>query len=188
MINRLRNWRLLLSRPWRQPKKLTDVSVTEFRVTLYDIDVNLHLTNTQYPKFLDIGRFRWFFEMGLVPLILRRGLRTVLSSQTVTFIREIKPFSKVRLESRVLYWDRKYFYMEHRFLVKGQLHCKAFARIALLQNGRLKSLDNVMQQRDKFFKRPEREYPTPDLAPEITAKTELLSLMKQAEEKYQMPS
>ncbi|MDF1764196.1 MAG: thioesterase family protein [Oleibacter sp.] len=192
MINYLRYFLLLFNVPWRFDAKksqqtLYGISVTSLRVMPWDIDLNLHLTNSRYPAFLDIVRTKQFFELGIISLFVRGGWTTVLASQTVTFIREIKPFEKIRIESKLLYWDDKYFYVEHRWLVKNKLHCKAIARVAMIHKGKVQSLGSMLKARDKMNRLTERDYPAPHLklglssVPEVDAKIELLSRLRDSE-------
>lgn len=166
---------------WNDNKDPLAMTTYKFRVMPWDMDLNLHLTNTRYPAFIDVGRVQWFAEIGLLPLIMSNGWRTVVASQTVTFVREIKPFTKVDIESRVLYWDRKYLYSEHRFLVEGKLHCKALGRIALVRGGRVRSFSSLLQSIDKYHGREPGEYIAPEPTPEIQAKIDLLTLKRDAE-------
>lgn len=166
---------------WNDNKDPLAMTTYKFRVMPWDMDLNLHLTNTRYPAFIDVGRVQWFAEIGLLPLIMSNGWRTVVASQTVTFVREIKPFTKVDIESRVLYWDRKYLYSEHRFLVEGKLHCKALGRIALVRGGRVRSFSSLLQSIDKYHGREQGEYIAPEPTPEIQAKIDLLTLKRDAE-------
>jgi len=166
---------------WNDNKDPLALTSYKFRVMPWDMDLNMHLTNTRYPSFIDVGRVQWFAEIGLLPLIFGDGWRTVVASQTVTFVREIKPFAKVNVESQVLYWDRKYMYSEHRFLVDGKLHCKALGRIALVRGGRVRSFGTLLQALDKHHGREVQEYTAPEPTPEVQAKIDLLSLKRDAE-------
>ena len=172
---------------WNDSRNALDLTRYSFRVMPWDMDLNMHLTNTRYPALIDVGRVQWFAEIGLLPLIMKGGWRTVVASQTITFVREIKPFAKVDIESRVLYWDRKYLYSEHRFLVGGKLHCKALARIALVRGGRVRSFSSLLQALDKYHGREVLEYEAPLPSAEIQAKIDLLNLKRQAEMERQPP-
>lgn len=123
-------------------------SCQNFRVWPFDCDLNLHLTNGVYPLWLDLARTRWLLEIGVAPLFIRHGWRSVLASQTVTFVREIPPFASVQLETQVLHWDRKYLYLQHKFMVKGKLHASAIARIAMLKGGRVRGFDSMLRAID----------------------------------------
>lgn len=182
MIQLLRSAFMLLRRPWANKKAELAVYHHHFRVMPWDCDLNFHLTNGRYPQWLDLARTEFFLRIGAGPLFVRNGWRSVLASQTITFVREIKPFEPVDVESRILHWDKKYFYMEHRFMVRGRLHAKALARIAMLKQGKIRSFGSMLQtiaRRDK----PDAVQPEPPPAPlEVLAKIELLGAKRIAEE------
>ena len=178
MSQLLRYLRLLASRPWRQRRDPLLVSEQHFRVMPWDCDFNFHLTNGRYPVWLDLARTRYLIEMGCTPLFVKHGWRSVLASQTLTFIREIPPLADVTLRSKVLHWDRKYLYMEHRFLVDGRLHATAIARIAMLKGGRVRSFSAML---DAIYGNA-RQFESPDLPAQVAAKVALLNAKKQASE------
>jgi len=187
MVQLIRNLLLAVRRPWRRRQSVLSVFRCRFRVMPWDCDLNLHLTNTRYPAWLDIARTDFFVRTGTVPLFIKSGWRSVLASQTLTFIREIKPFAPVDIESRVLHWDKKYFYMEHRFLVDGKLHASCLARIAVLHKGKLRSLGSMLQAVADYYHEPELDNVAPPAPPEVLAKISLLNAKRAAEESRTLP-
>lgn len=145
MIKLFRYVALMAQKPWKKRQSPLRISSHTFRVTPMDCDLNFHLTNGRYPVWLDLARTRFFIEIGAAPLFIKQGWRSVLASQTVTFIREIKPFAKVEVCSQVLHWDRKYLYIEHRFMVDGKRHATALARVAVLRGGRVRSFSSMLE-------------------------------------------
>lgn len=183
MISLVRHLLLFGRRPWRQPIRGTDVVVTRFRVMPWDCDLNVHLTNGRYPTWLDLHRTQFFLQLGAAPLFIKQGWRSVLASQSVTFIREIKPLAAVRVEGRVLHWDEKYFYIEHRFLVNGRLHAKALARVAMLHNGKVASFSTLLQAIAQYQQQPyEALLSDSELPAQVMAKMALLDAKKSAEQ------
>src|SRR5690606_41950307 len=67
----------------------------------WDCDLNVHLTNGRYPQWLDLARTEFFLRIGAGPLFVRFGWRSVLASQTLTFVREIKPLEADRKSTRL---------------------------------------------------------------------------------------
>jgi len=88
MSQMLRSALMFARRPWARPATALDVFHTRFRVLPWDCDLNLHLTNTRYPAWLDLARTEFFLRLGTGPLFVRKGWRSVLASQTLTFVRE----------------------------------------------------------------------------------------------------
>jgi acyl-CoA thioesterase FadM len=181
MIQLVRYAFMITRRPWSFRRDPFGVTTTTFRVMPWDCDFNLHLTNTRYPMWLDLCRVQSFFEIGMIPLVFKQGWRSVIASQTMSFIREIKPFAKVVVEGRVVYWDHKYVYSEHRFLVDGKLHCKTLARVAMIRGNRVRSFDSLLKAIDVYNDEPEGNYEAMTPSAEITAKINLLNAKRDAE-------
>jgi acyl-CoA thioesterase FadM len=138
--------RLFLKRNTLPEISALDVSYTQVRVWPLDCDFNMHLTNSRYTSLLDLARIQYLIQLRSLPKFIKGGWKSVLSSQSISFLKEIKPLSKVDITTQVLYWDRKYCYIEHRFLVSDQLHAKALARVAFIKGGRLRAFDKLLAE------------------------------------------
>lgn len=123
-----------------------DVSYTEVRVWPLDCDFNLHLTNSRYPSLIDLARMQYLMQLKSLPKFFKGGWKSVLSSQSISFFKEIKPFSRVDITTQVLHWDRKYCYIEHRFLVADKLHAKALSQVAFIKGGRLRAFNKLLAE------------------------------------------
>jgi acyl-CoA thioesterase FadM len=134
-----------------------EVSHAHIRVWPLDCDFNLHLTNARYPALLDLARTQYLMQLNALGKFVGGGWKSVLSSQSISFIKEIKPFSKVDITTKVLYWDRKYCYIEHQFLVQGKLHAKALARVAFIKGRRVRAFDKLLKElnEDNTIESPE---------------------------------
>ncbi len=121
-----------------------EVSHTSIQVWPMDCDFNLHLTNSRYPALLDLARTQYLIQIQSLSKFVGGGWKSVLSSQSISFIKEIKPFAKVDITTRVLSWDRKYCYIEHQFLVGDKLHAKALARVAFIKGRRVRAFDKLL--------------------------------------------
>ncbi|MFY9178165.1 MAG: thioesterase family protein [Venatoribacter sp.] len=184
MIQTIRSLLVIIHNPFAKPKKPDGVFKHHFRVMPWDCDLNFHLTNARYPQQLDLARTNFLLKIGTAWLFAKMGWRSVLASQTLTFIREIKPLSEVTIETQVLSWDRKYLYMENRFMVEGRLHAKALARIAVLKNGRVLPFGDMLRDVAKVHKLDEAKLPqSPSTTPaQAQAMIDLLGEMRIAEE------
>jgi acyl-CoA thioesterase FadM len=110
------------------------ISRLAFRVWPHDLDTNLHMNNGRYLTIADLGRTDLLIRMGLIGLVLKQGLQPMLSGAAVRFRREIKPFQRFFLESRIVCWRGTTFVMEHRF-VTGEGDARQTAAIALVRGG-----------------------------------------------------
>jgi len=111
------------ARALRKPKlKPLEESVTTFRVWLNDLDTNFHMTNGRYLTVMDLGKI----DLGLrtpffLTLMRKKGWRPVLGGAIIRFKAPVHLFEKCTLRTRILGWDEKWFYMEHRLEVRGEL-------------------------------------------------------------------
>ena len=123
----LRLFYLLL---WKVPhhkstQNLLATSHFNFTVLPLDVDINLHLTNSRYLALMDLARIWLMSEAGVFKKLLKRKWLPVVSSTEITFIKDIKPWQKCTIETKIIAWDDKYFYMEQRFTSNGVLHAIA---------------------------------------------------------------
>ncbi|KAK7739784.1 hypothetical protein SLS62_011226 [Diatrype stigma] len=121
------------------PDKLFHPVISESHVTLLEVDYNIHKSNSTYFADLDVSRTH------LVGYLLARGLHGIahnaktklvmdpsdpakpakgklgimLGAVECSFKREIKPYAKFEMWSRVLAWDRKWMYIVTHFVEKG---------------------------------------------------------------------
>lgn len=137
---------LLLRRNKLEKITPLDISHSYVKVWPLDCDFNLHLTNSRYPALLDLARTQYLMKIRALSMFLGGGWKSVLSSQSISFIKEIKPFSQVEITTQVLYWDRKYCYIEHKFLVADKLHAKALARVAFIKGRRVRSYEKLLSE------------------------------------------
>tara|TARA_B110001454_G_scaffold186743_1_gene183735 strand:+ start:182 stop:706 length:525 start_codon:yes stop_codon:yes gene_type:complete len=165
--------RLLL---WRNKLAgINPLEISHSNITVWplDCDFNLHLTNSRYPALLDLARTQYLMQINALSLFLGGGWKSVLSSQSISFIKEIKPFAKVDITTQVLYWDRKYCYIEHKFLVADKLHAKALARVAFIKGRRVRAFDKLLTVLDESS-----SIQSPDETEQVTAWLSLLESKK----------
>lgn len=91
------------------------------RVWPNDIDFNLHMNNGRYLQLADIGRIHWFVRSGVLAIARRQGAFPVVGDAIAKFRRELKAFESVEIETRLLGWDMKWGFIEHRFIRAGRV-------------------------------------------------------------------
>ncbi|KAI0528309.1 capsule polysaccharide biosynthesis protein [Xylaria bambusicola] len=121
------------------PDKLFQPIKTETHVTLLEVDYNIHKSNSTYFADLDVSRTH------LVGHLLARGLRAISSNASTklvmdpsdpsrpargafgvvlggvqcSFKKELKPYQRYEMWSRILSWDRKWLYIVTHYVDKG---------------------------------------------------------------------
>lgn len=124
---------------------LTDVSVVTFRVWPQDIDINLHLTNSRYLAFMDLGRTDLLLRSGLWRLMRRGRKGIVVGGAAIRYRHSLAPFERFSLATRLLGWDARWIYTEQVFTgAQGVVACKAVTRSAFTENGKMVPPDTVL--------------------------------------------
>jgi acyl-CoA thioesterase FadM len=112
-------WLLLIARRRGRLSIPRDASVLAFRLWLHDLDLAFHMNNGRYLTLMDLGRLDVMVRSGLWREVLRHNWTPIASSITVRFQRELRPFQKFRLETRLLCWDASLVVMEQIFVING---------------------------------------------------------------------
>jgi acyl-CoA thioesterase FadM len=100
-----------------------------------DVDTYLHVNNGRYLTLMDFGRFAHSMRTGLLSVMLRRRWRPILGAATVQFRRELLPFQRFEVVTRLVGWDEKWFYIDQRFERGGELLASGQVR-GVLKQGR----------------------------------------------------
>ncbi|PJL17742.1 Mesenchymal stem cell protein DSCD75 [Stenotrophomonas maltophilia] len=96
------------------------VSRLQFRVLPNDLDSNLHMTNGRYWNIFDLGRLDLILRMGLGKVALREKWAPIVGAGTIQFRRELKPFQRFTLETRLVGWVGTRGIMEQRVLIGAE--------------------------------------------------------------------
>ena len=128
---------LLLFKLIGLPRKgLLEESRVAFRVLPTDCDINFHMNNGRYLSLMDLGRVHLMQQLGAIRIMFRKRWMPVLAAADINFIRQLAPFQKFELVTRIVTWDEKYCYMEQRFESEGALCAHAYVKGLFLQAGR----------------------------------------------------
>ncbi len=128
----LRTLAMMLAALFRQKLDVFDVSQLRFRVMPDDLDFNIHMNNARYLAIMDIGRTDLILRTGMWRVLLKNHWQPVLASSLVRFRRPLKPFQRFDLTSRLLCWDDKWLYIEHRIETGGTLASASVVRAAFV--------------------------------------------------------
>lgn len=109
------------------------VSELDFRVWPFDLDLNIHMNNGRYLSIMDLGRMDLLMRLGLIGHIFKNKWMPILASAKIRYRIPLTPFQKFRLDSRVAWWDDKWFYMEQRFIIADGPKKNAVAAIAFVK-------------------------------------------------------
>jgi acyl-CoA thioesterase FadM len=91
------------------------------RVWPNDLDFNLHVNNGRYLALADIGRMHWFVRTGVLGVARRYKAYPVVGDAIAKFRRDLKVFQSFEIYSRLIGWDHKWGFLEHRFVRGGRV-------------------------------------------------------------------
>ncbi|WP_299489811.1 thioesterase family protein [uncultured Shewanella sp.] len=143
-----------------------------YRALPSDCDINFHLTNSRYPAFMDLARTYMLAEMGLLSRFIKLGWMPIVNAVEFTYIRDIKPLAKFEIETKLVGWDEKYFYIEQRFVSNKGLHCIVHVRGVFVCKGKQVPIDSMLKEVGY-------EQTTPALPAEVLKWKDFLQLKKQ---------
>jgi acyl-CoA thioesterase FadM len=98
-------------------------ATTRVRVRVWpnDLDFNLHVNNGRYLMLADLGRIHWFFRTGVMAVGRRKQALPVVGDALAKFRRELKLFQVFEIHTRLLGWDQRWAFLEHRFVRNGRV-------------------------------------------------------------------
>lgn len=111
---------------------LFDTSRLSLRVMPGEIDFNFHMNNGRYFSAADMGRLDWGLRTNLWRRALQFGWRAVAGDSNARFSRSLKPGQSYELQSRLLGWNGKWLFCEHRFVRHDQVYATILVRYLFL--------------------------------------------------------
>jgi acyl-CoA thioesterase FadM len=148
--------------------KHDDVSRLKFRVWPHDLDTNLHLNNGRYLTMADLGRMDLLLRAGLLRAVLKEGLLPMLSGTVIRYRREIRPFQRFELQSRIVCWRATAFVMEHRYIIEKDGEAVT-AALALVRGGLYDKKSRRFVPAAHLMELAGYTGPSPEITPEIEA-------------------
>ena len=116
--------------------RITDATQAQrltFRVLPTDLDFNLHMNNSRYMAIMDVGRIDLLIRSHLFQETRKIKAMPVLSTAAMRYRISLQPFQRYELETRLVCWDEKWLYIEHRFIISDGPKAGAVAAIGLVK-------------------------------------------------------
>lgn len=114
---------------WRYNTVLPQGSVsTWFFITPFDTGIAT-LRSDVYFQLAEAAQVDYMVRTGLVRSVSTRGWRFVNAAQMVRFARPIRLFSRVQLQTRVVYADSKCVWFSHTFFVSQAMHAQVLVKM-----------------------------------------------------------
>ena len=119
---------IVLKSLFRRRRDMLAESLLRLRVWPTDMDLNFHLNDGRYVSFTGLGRIDLMLGSGLLRRAMKRKWYPVAGAAMIRYRREIGSFERFALRSRIVGWDEKWFYFEHRFEKGGDLAAISYVR------------------------------------------------------------
>ncbi|MDG9922814.1 MULTISPECIES: thioesterase family protein [unclassified Pseudomonas] len=113
----------------------TDTVETRFWVTPFDSGIRV-LKSDKYLQYAETAQLDYLLKVGRFFAVLRGGAGFVNLAQQVRFLRPIGLFSRVRVETRLLYADEKCAYFQHALHVRDNLAAEVLVKMKFKKAGR----------------------------------------------------
>jgi acyl-CoA thioesterase FadM len=113
---------------FRPPVGIHDVARLTMRVLPADLDVLRHVNNGVYFSLMDLGRLDLLVRSGVWDTFQRLGYYPVVAAETVTFRRSLQLWQEYELQTRIVGYDDRAVFIEHRFVVDGEVYATAHIR------------------------------------------------------------
>ncbi|XP_048364510.1 protein THEM6 [Sphaerodactylus townsendi] len=81
-----------------------------------DLDCLLHMNNARYLREADVARFVHMTRCGLLRAVRALGAHTVLAASCCRYRRSLQFLERFVVHTRLLGWDERAFFLEHRFV------------------------------------------------------------------------
>lgn len=124
------------ARYFSAPLALTDPHISQHRVLPGDLDMAVELNNGRTLTLMDLGRMPLFERTGLFRRVYGAGWFMTMAGVTVRYRRRVTLWQKMRLHSRIICWDARFFYLEQAMLrPDGLVANHALYRVAVADRG-----------------------------------------------------
>ena len=103
--------------------KVDLLATTRVRLRVWpnDLDFNLHVNAGRYLTLADIGHINWFARTRILGVARQQKVFPMVSDAIAKFRRDLKVFQSFEIHTRLIGWDRRYGFFEHRFVRRGRV-------------------------------------------------------------------
>lgn len=128
------------------PIGMLDDDVLRMRVWPNDIDLNLHMNNARYLSVMDYARVHLLARAGILAHIVRSRWQPLVGAVWMTYRRPLPLFAPFTVTSRLVCWDRRWFYIEQSFTAETGLAAVGWVKGILRAAGSALDPQRVIEQ------------------------------------------
>jgi len=109
----------------KRPKELLEKYQLDFvALPFIDTDVSRLFTQT-YSSYMGLGRWHFVFSSKFKTAALKHRWVPVTTAESIVYSRSIRAFEKVELETQLICWDQKRFFLKQTFFVNAEPRAEA---------------------------------------------------------------
>ncbi len=97
----------------------------------WDIDPWMELNNGRTLTLYDMGRVGLFLRVGAVAVMQENRWAGTVAGSSVRYRRRVRAFDRYQLRSRMIGWDKRFFYAEQSMWRKGDCTSHGLLRMAI---------------------------------------------------------
>lgn len=86
-----------------------------------DLDAFGHMNNGRYLAVMDLGRVDLMLRAGLLGILRRRRWFPVVGRISIEYRKALRPWRRYAIETRILGWDERWFYLQQVFLADEEV-------------------------------------------------------------------
>jgi acyl-CoA thioesterase FadM len=102
-----------------------------------DIDLNWHVNNGRLATLFDLGMMNLLARGGMLKILLKNRMVPTVGGAVFKYRHPVNIFARFVIETKLLCWDQKWFYCNHRLILKGgRTAVAAISRCCLVRRGR----------------------------------------------------
>jgi acyl-CoA thioesterase FadM len=102
--------------------------ICHFLITPFDCGTNV-LKSDKYLQLVESAQLDFLIKTKLLGKLMSSNIHFVNASQLVKFMKPVRMFSTVRVETSILYADAKCAYFSHSFFLQNQQHAEVFVKM-----------------------------------------------------------
>ena len=103
--------------------KVNLLATTRVRLRVWpnDLDYNLHVNNGRYLALAHISGAQWIVRTGVLRIVRQHKALLVIGDALAKFRHDLQVFQAFEIHSRLMGWDSKWVFFEHRFVRKDRV-------------------------------------------------------------------
>jgi len=118
-------------------KNLSISSESILRLTCMPWDCVLrYMGNDRFFAFMDLGRVDLLCRLGWLKVVLRQKWHPFVVTSFIQYRYPVRIFQTVTVHTRIVFWDSRFFWMEHELRQGGKVHASAISKnVAITSKG-----------------------------------------------------